>query len=103
VWRFALSAPEIRHTNCMTCEAGPSCHRLGCLSPRCPSDGISYGDSGAHGSFPKKDSGFLEKGFTPCAAINFSHSLLIVCAPFAFVLLCSTPAPPHSPWPRRSS
>jgi hypothetical protein len=31
VWRFALSAPEVRHTNCMTCGPGPPCHRLGCL------------------------------------------------------------------------
>jgi hypothetical protein len=43
----ALSAPEIRHTNCMTCGPGPPCHKLGCLGPRCPSNGISCGVSGA--------------------------------------------------------
>jgi hypothetical protein len=62
VRRFALSAPEIRHTNCMTCGPGPPCHRLGCLGPRYPSSGISYGDSGARGRVSlNRDSGFLEK------------------------------------------
>jgi hypothetical protein len=45
----ALSAPEIRHTNCMTCGPRPPCRRLGCLGPRCPSNKISYGVSGARG------------------------------------------------------
>jgi hypothetical protein len=31
VRRFALSAPEIRLTKCMTCGPGLPCHRLGCL------------------------------------------------------------------------
>jgi hypothetical protein len=78
----ALSAPEIRHTNCMTCGPGPPCQKLGCLGPRCSSNGISYGVSGARGRVPlKKDSGFLEKGFTPRAGVTFSHSLPIGCAP----------------------
>jgi hypothetical protein len=45
----ALSAPEIQNTNCMTCGAGPPCHKLGCLGPRCPSNGISCGVSGVRG------------------------------------------------------
>jgi hypothetical protein len=109
VRRLALSAPEIRHTNCMTCGPGPPCHKLGCLGLRCPSIGISCGDSGARGRVSlNKDSSFLEKGFTPRATVTFSHSLnsyLFAFSPnrlrpFAFVLLCSTPAPPHSPWLR---
>jgi hypothetical protein len=68
--------------NCMTCGPGPPCHRLGCLGPRCPSSGISCGDSGARERVSlNKDLGFLEKGFTPRAAVTFSHSLPISCAP----------------------
>jgi hypothetical protein len=84
---FALSAPEIRHTNRMTCGPGPPCHRLGCLGPWCPSNEISCGDSGTRGRVSlNKDSGFLEKGFTLRAAVTFSHSLpidapLCLCAP----------------------
>jgi hypothetical protein len=60
--RFALSAPEIRHTNCMTCGPEPPCHRLGCLGPRYPSSEFSCGDSGARGRVSlNKESGFLEK------------------------------------------
>jgi hypothetical protein len=74
--RFALSAPEIRHTNCMTCGPGPPCHRLGCLGPRYPSSEISCGDLGARGRVSlNKDLGFLEKGFTPRDVVTFSHSL----------------------------
>jgi hypothetical protein len=81
VRRFALSALEIRHTNCMTCRPGPPCHRLGCLGPRCPLSGISYGDSGARGRVSlNRDSCFLEKGFTPRAAVTLSHSLPFDCA-----------------------
>jgi hypothetical protein len=81
VQRFALSTPKIRHTNRMTCGPGPPCHRLGCLRPWCPSNGISYNDSGARGRVSlNKDSGFLEKGFTPRAVVTFSHSLPIGCA-----------------------
>jgi hypothetical protein len=94
VWRFALSTPEIRHTNCMTCGPGPPCHRLGCLGPRYPSSEISYSDSGARGRVSlNKDSGFLEKGFTPRAAGTLSHSLPIACAPL--------PSCSSAPRPRR--
>jgi hypothetical protein len=41
---FTLSAPEVRHTNRMTCGPGPPCHRLGCLGPWCPSSEIFCGD-----------------------------------------------------------
>jgi hypothetical protein len=34
--RFALSAPEVRHTNRMTCGPGSSCHRLGLSSAAAP-------------------------------------------------------------------
>jgi hypothetical protein len=78
----ALSAPEIRHTNCMTLRPGPPCQTLGCLGPRCSSNRISCGVSGARGRVSlRKDSGFLEKGFTPHVAVTFSHSLPIGCAP----------------------
>jgi hypothetical protein len=83
VRRFALSAPEIWHTNCMTCGPDPPCHRLGCLGPRCPSNGISCGDSGARGRVSlNKDSSFLEKGFTPRATVTFcilSQSTVPLC------------------------
>jgi hypothetical protein len=99
--RFALSAPEIWHTTCMTCGPGPPCHRVGCLGPRCVSGGISCGDSGARGRVSlNKDLGFLEKGFTPRAAVTFFAFSTNRLRPFAFVLLCSTPAPPHMPWLR---
>jgi hypothetical protein len=69
--RFALSAPEVWHTNCMTCGPGPPCHRLGC------------GNSGARGRVSlNKDSGFLEKGFTSRAAGTLcilSQSLAPLC------------------------
>jgi hypothetical protein len=92
--QFSLSAPEIWHTNCMTCGPGPPCHRLGCLGPRYPSSEISCGDSGARRRVSlNKDSRFLEKGFTPRAAGTISHSLPIACAPLP---LCSS-----APRPRR--
>jgi hypothetical protein len=51
----ALSTPEIWHTTCMTCGPGPSCHRLGCLGPWCPSNGIFLRRfRGAWESFPGK-------------------------------------------------
>jgi hypothetical protein len=81
VWWFTLFAPVIRHTKCMTCGPRPPCHRLGYLGPRYPSSEISCGDSGARGRVSlNRDSGFLEKGFTPRAAVTFSHSLPIDCA-----------------------
>jgi hypothetical protein len=62
----------------MTCGPGPPCYGLGCLGPWCPSNGISCGDSGTRGRVSlNKDSGFLEKGFTPRAAVTFLHSLPI--------------------------
>jgi hypothetical protein len=42
--RFALSTPEVWHTNRMTCGPGPPCHGLGCLGPWCPSGKISCDD-----------------------------------------------------------
>jgi hypothetical protein len=97
VRRFALSSPEIRHTNCMTCGPRPPCHRLGCLGPRCPLNGISCGDSGVHGRVSlNKDSGFLEKGFTPRAAVTFSHSLPISCAPLPSCSSVPRPRPAHA-------
>jgi hypothetical protein len=65
----------------MTCGPGPPCHRVGCLGPRCASGGISCGDSGTRGRVSlNRDSGFLEKGFTPRAAVTFLYSLPIACA-----------------------
>jgi hypothetical protein len=76
----------------MTCGPRPPCHRLGCLGSRCPSSGISCGDSGARGRVSlNKDSGFLEKGFTPRAAVTFSHSL-----PIGYIPLPSCSSVPHS-------
>jgi hypothetical protein len=76
--RFALSALGVWHTNRMTCGPGPPCHGLGCFGPWCPSNGISCDDSGTHRRVSlNKDSGFLEKGFTPHAAVTFSHFLPI--------------------------
>jgi hypothetical protein len=94
VWRFALSAPEIRPTNRMTCGPGPPCHRLGCLGSWYSSNRISCNDSGARGRVSlNKDSGFLEKGFTPRAAVTLSHSLPITCAPLPSC--SSVPRPCH--------
>jgi hypothetical protein len=90
---LALSAPEIRHANYMTCGSRPPCQTLGCLGPRCSSNGIPCGVSGARGRVSlKKDSGFLEKGFTPRAAVTFSHSLPNGCAPLP---LCSSALRPR--------
>jgi hypothetical protein len=41
---FAPSAPEVRHTNHMTCGPKPPCHRLRCLGPWCASGEIFCGD-----------------------------------------------------------
>jgi hypothetical protein len=94
VRRFTLSAPEIQRTTCMTCGPRPLCQRLGCLGLRCPSSGISCGDSGARERVSlNKDSGFVEKGFTPRAAVTLSHSLPIAYAPLPS---CSfVPCPRH--------
>jgi hypothetical protein len=64
--RFAFFALGDRHTNCMTRGPGPPCPRLGRLGARCASDRISQGAS---------ERVFLEKGFTPRAAVTLSHSL----------------------------
>jgi hypothetical protein len=64
-WRFAFSALEDPQTSCMTCGPGPPCQRLGCF--------------GASGRV------FLEKGFTPRAAVMLPHSLLSL-RPFTFEL-----------------
>jgi hypothetical protein len=80
----------------MTCGPGPPCHRLGCLGPRYPSSGISCGNSGARGWVSlNEDSGFLEKGFTPRAAVTLSHSLPIDCA--SLPSCSSTPLFLHAP------
>jgi hypothetical protein len=57
----------------MTCGPRPPCQRLGRLGARCASDGIPWGASGGV---------FLEKGFSPRAAVTLSHSLLLL-RPFA--------------------
>jgi hypothetical protein len=77
VWWFAFPALGDQHTNCMTCGPGPSCHRLGCFGAR--RAGFSAAPRGASGRV------FLEKGFTPRAAVTLSHSLQLL-RPFAFEL-----------------
>jgi hypothetical protein len=72
-WWFAFFALGNRHTSCMTCGPGPPCQRLGRLGARCASDGIPRGASGGV---------FLEKGFSPRAAVTLSHSLPLL-RPFA--------------------
>jgi hypothetical protein len=102
--RFALFAPEDWHAISMTCGPGPPCHRLGCLGPWCSSGEISCGDRGTCRVVSlSEDSGFLEKGFTSaCSSYAFAFSSNRL-RPFAFVLLCSTPAPPAVPFCLRSS
>jgi hypothetical protein len=51
---------------------------------------------GAWKGFPNKDSGFHEKGFTPRAAVTFSHSLPNVCAPFLRAPLLPARAATHA-------
>jgi hypothetical protein len=97
---FAARSPEIRHINYMTFGPGPPCHKLGCLCPRCPSNGISSGDSGARGRVSlkmiqvslKKDSPRVQQ--LPFCILSQSV------VPLCFVLLCSMLAPPHTPWLR---
>jgi hypothetical protein len=96
----ALSAPEIWHTNCMTCGPGPPCHKLGCQGPRCPSNGISCGGSGARGRVSLKRIQVSLKKDSPRVQHLPFRVLSKSTVPFAFVLLCSTPAPPHTPWLR---
>jgi hypothetical protein len=77
LWRFAFSALGDQHTSCMTCGPGPPCHRLGCFGAcwarfSAASRGASRGV-------------FLEKGFTPRAAVTLSHSFQLL-RPFAFEL-----------------
>jgi hypothetical protein len=79
-WRLAFFALEDPHTSYMTCGPGPPCHRLGCFGARqarfsAASRGTSRGV-------------FLEKGFTPRAAVTLSH-LLPTAAPFRLRALCT--------------
>ena len=75
--RFAFFALGDPHANCMTCGPRPPCHRLGCLGARrARFSAVSRGASGRV---------FLEKGFTPRAAVTLSHSLQLQ-RPFAFYL-----------------
>jgi hypothetical protein len=62
------------HTSCMTCGPGPPCHRLGCFGARrARFSATSRGTS---------ERVFLEKGFTPRAAVTLSHFLQLL-RPFA--------------------
>jgi hypothetical protein len=96
VWRFTSRSFRTRNPAHKLYDSwtGPPCHRLGCLGPRCSSNGISCGVSGARGIVSlKKDSGFPEKGFTPRATVTFSRSLPIDCA--TLPLCSSVPRPRH--------
>jgi hypothetical protein len=86
--RVVVHLPRTRRpaASCMTCGPGPSCHRLGCFGARRVR--FSVASRGASGRV------FLEKGFTPCAAVTLSHSLQLLC-PFAFEL--SVPHCIHAP------
>jgi hypothetical protein len=76
-WRFAFSALGDPHTSCMTCGPGRLCQRLGCFGARrARFSAASQGTSGRV---------FLEKGFTPRAAVTLSHSLQLL-RPFALEL-----------------
>jgi hypothetical protein len=75
--RFAFFALRDPHASCMTCGPGPPCHRLGCFGARRAR--FSVASRGASGRV------FLEKGFTPRAAVTLSHPLQLLC-PFAFEL-----------------
>jgi hypothetical protein len=71
--RFAFFALGDPHTSCMTCGPRPPCHRLGRTGVRrarfsVASRGMSKGV-------------FLEKGFTPRAAVTLLHFLPTI-APF---------------------
>jgi hypothetical protein len=84
MWQFAFSALGDQHTSCMTCGPGPPCHRLGCFGARRAR--FSTASRGASGGV------YLEKGFTPRAAVTLSHSLPTT-APFRLRALY---APLHS-------
>jgi hypothetical protein len=76
-WWFAFFALGDPHTSCMTCGPGPPRHRLGYFGARrVRFSTVSQGTSGRV---------FLEKGFTPRAAVMLSHSLQLL-RPFAFEL-----------------
>jgi hypothetical protein len=76
-WRFVFFALGDPHASCMTCGPEPPCHRLGCFGARrARFSAASRGTSGRV---------FLEKGFTPRAAVTLSHSLQLL-RPFAFEL-----------------
>jgi hypothetical protein len=72
--RFAFLALGDPHTSCMTCGPGPPCHRLGCFGAR--RSRFSVASRGASGRV------FLEKGFTPRAAVTLLHFLQLL-RPFA--------------------
>ena len=77
VWRFAFLALGDSHTSCMTCGLEPPCQRLGCFGAhRARFSAASRGASRRV---------FLEKGFTPRAAVTLLHSLQLL-RPFAFEL-----------------
>jgi hypothetical protein len=76
-WWFAFFALGDPHTSCMTCGPWPPCHRLGCFGARRAR--FSAASRGASGRV------FLEKGFTPHAAVTLSHSLHSL-RPFTFKL-----------------
>jgi hypothetical protein len=73
-WQFAFFSLGDQHTSCITCGAGPPCHRLGRPS--------------AHqGRFPVAFRGVsgrvrFKKGFTPRAAVILSLLSYLLC-PFA--------------------
>jgi hypothetical protein len=75
--RFAFFALGDPHTSCMTCGPGPPCQRLGCFGARRAR--FSAASRGVSGRV------FLEKGFTPRAAVTLSHSPQLL-RPFAFEL-----------------
>jgi hypothetical protein len=76
-WRFASFALGDPHTSCMTCGPGPPCHRLGHIGAR-----RARFFAASRGTSRRV---FLEKGFTPRAAVTLSHSLHSL-RPFAFEL-----------------
>jgi hypothetical protein len=76
-WWFAFFALGDPHTSCMICGPGPACHRLGCFGARrARFSAASQGTSGRV---------FLEKGFTPRAAVTLSYYFQLL-HPFAFEL-----------------
>jgi hypothetical protein len=74
-WRFAFSILRDRTLAIWLVGPGPPCHRLGYFSARrVRFSAVSRGASGGV---------FLEKGFSPRAAVTLSHFLQLLC-PFAF-------------------